>query len=112
LRDIAWFTMEGTQKVGKDWDLGYVKSLAVFFNGMTIPNPNPFGEPVTDDNFYVIFNAHHEPLDFTLPGADWGDLWIKELDTKVGWAEKEESFRPGDRIKVEARSMVVLRHGS
>jgi isoamylase len=102
--------LEGEQMAEEDWGQGYAKSLGVFLNGETIPNPNPRGEPVTDDNFYMIFNAHHEPLDFTLPRSDWGELWLKELDTEIGWIKNEESFKAGDRITAEARSLVVLRN--
>ncbi|MCA1785687.1 MAG: glycogen debranching protein GlgX, partial [Desulfobacteraceae bacterium] len=79
--DIRWFTMEGDQMAEEDWGQGVTKSLGVFLNGTTIPNPNPRGEPVTDDNFYLIFNADHEALQFILPGPDYGTLWIKEIDT-------------------------------
>jgi len=112
VQDIAWFTLEGEQMAEKDWEQGYAKSLGVFLNGKTIPNPNPRGEPVTDDSFYIIFNAHHEALDFTLPGTYWGARWLKELDTKIGWPEDKESFKARDIITVEARCLVVLRHAS
>jgi glycogen operon protein len=94
----------------EDWGQGYTKSLGVFLNGATIPNPNPRGEPVTDNNFYMIFNACDEPLDFILPGAERGNRWVKELDTQSGWLEEERSFKAGDRVKIEARCLVVLRH--
>jgi pullulanase/glycogen debranching enzyme len=112
VKDIAWFTMEGDPMAEEDWGQGYAKSLGIFLNGAAIPNPNPRGEPVTDDSFSIIFNAHHEPLDFCLPGSDWGTLWVKELDTETGWVEKEESFKAGDQISVKAHSLIVLRHGS
>jgi glycogen operon protein len=32
-----------------------------------IPNPDARGERILDDSFHLIFNAHHEPLAFTLP---------------------------------------------
>ncbi|MFO8085943.1 MAG: glycogen debranching protein GlgX [Desulfobacterales bacterium] len=110
--DIAWFTMEGEQMVEENWEHGYAKSLGIFLNGATIPNPNPRGEPVIDDNFYIIFNAHHEPLNFTLPDSRWGEHWLKELDTETGFTENEESFRAGDQLMIEGRSLVVLRHVS
>jgi isoamylase len=109
ITDIAWFTMGGEQMLDEHWDQGYAKSLGIFLNGENIPNPYPRGEPVTDDNFYIIFNAHHETLTFTLPGKEWGNLWIKEHDT-AGGSEGPEKFRAGAQIEVYARSMVVLRH--
>ncbi len=112
VKDIAWFTMEGDQMAEEDWGQGFAKSLGVFLNGATIPNPNPRSEPVTDDDFYMIFNAHNEPLDFILPGANWGENWFKEMDTESGWLEDETLLKAGDQIKVEARCLVVLRHVS
>lgn len=108
--DIRWFTMEGEQMAEQDWGQGFTESLGVFLNGATIPNPNSRGEPVIDDNFYLMFNAHHEPLQFTLPGPDYGDHWIKDLDTQSGWLEEEKIFTAGDTIAVVSRSLVVLRH--
>lgn len=110
VHDISWFTMEGEQMAEVDWEQGHVKSLGIFLNGAIIPNPNPRGEPVTDHNFYILFNAHYEPLNFTLPGTDWGERWVKELDSQTGWLEEDNSSKAGDRIEVEARSLVVLRH--
>jgi isoamylase len=112
VEDIAWFTLEGERMAEEDWETGFAKSLGVFLNGETIPNPNPRGEPVQDDHFYIIFNAHHEPLDFRLPPAEWGERWVKELDTAAGWVETEEMFGAGDPMTVESRSLVVLRHES
>lgn len=112
VKDIAWFTLEGEQMSEQDWGLGYAKSLGVFLNGATIPNPHPRGEPVKDDNFYVIFNAHHEALTFTLPGINWGTLWVKELDTNMGWLENNEALKAESQIKVEGRSIVMLRHAT
>ncbi len=108
--DIRWFTMEGEQMAEQDWGQGITESLGVFMNGATIPNPNPRGEPVIDDNFYLMFNAHHEPLQFTLPGPDYGDRWIKDLDTWSGWLEEQKILKAGDSITIESRSLVVLRH--
>ena len=109
LRDIEWFTEGGKQMASEDWGKGYIKSLGIFLNGKTIPNPNPRGAPVKDDSFYIIFNAQAEALNFTLPNREWCEQWIKELDTAEGWLESEQLFMAEDKIKVENRSLVVLR---
>nr|WP_321397141.1 glycogen debranching protein GlgX [uncultured Desulfobacter sp.] len=108
--DIRWFTMAGEQMAEEDWGLGFTKSLGVFLNGATIPNPNPRGEPIIDDNFYLIFNALHKPLQFVLPGPDYGAYWVKDLDTRTGGLEEQKLLKAGDTIRVAARSLVVLRH--
>ena len=110
VQDIAWFTTEGEQMAEEDWGQAYANSLGIFLNGTTIPNPNPRGEPVADDDFYLIVNAHHEPQWFTLPGPRWAAAWIRELDTVSGWAKEYEQFKAGSTIRLESRCLMVLRH--
>ena len=65
------------------------------------------GEPIIDDNFYLLFNAHHEALFFTLLPAEYGDTWIPVLDTA---AIKRTNAHASEVIRVEGRSMVVLKN--
>jgi isoamylase len=111
-KDIAWFTLRGTQMSEKHWGEGYAKSLSVFINGDTIPNPNTRGDPVTDDSFFLIFNAHYEPLTFTLPVPRWGRQWLPILDTARGWIDDATPLGAGSKIKVAARSLVVLQRAA
>ncbi|MDQ1445702.1 MAG: isoamylase, partial [Acidimicrobiaceae bacterium] len=106
--DIAWFQPDGAEMDDQSWDEGFAKSIAVFFNGDAIPSPGPRGEQIVDDSFLVLFNAHFEPIDFTVPPAKFGEVWVKELDTAVGFVDGGEC-KAGDTIAVESRSMVVLR---
>ena len=39
------------------------------------------GGRVVDDSFYVMFNAHSEPVEFVLPESKWGEQWTIALDT-------------------------------
>ncbi len=107
-KDIAWFTLEGTQMSEEHWGEGFAKSLGIFINGDTIPNPNTRGDPVTDASFYLIFNAHYEALEFTLPDRQWGTRWILLLDTVHGWVDAAAPLDAGARLNVAARSVVLL----
>jgi isoamylase len=98
LGDIGWFTPGGNQMSEEDWQAGFAKSLGVFLNGRAIPTPNERGERVVDDSFYIMFNAHHEPLEFRLPPKAWGERWAKLLDTHEPGDEMSEE-RVGRRIK-------------
>ncbi len=39
------------------------RTLGVFLNGAELRERTPHGEPVVDDSFLLLFNAHHEPVD-------------------------------------------------
>jgi isoamylase len=112
--DIGWFTPGGTEMSDEDWRAGFAKSLGVFLNGRAIPT-NERGEPVVDDNFYLMFNAHHEPLEFTLADSKWAKRWTMILNTaeEKDLLSEQETSGPesgaGDRIRVQPWSLVVLR---
>jgi pullulanase/glycogen debranching enzyme len=46
-----------------------------------IPDRDPRGHRVTDDSFMLCFNAHYEPLQFTMPPTDFGASWEQIVDT-------------------------------
>ena len=108
--DIGWFTPDGSEMTQEDWNGGFAKALGIFLNGEGIQSPDARGERVVDESFYVLFNAHHEPLQFTLPKRDWGDEWVVALDTARSTPEEEEErHKAGDEVSVESRSLKVLR---
>jgi glycogen operon protein len=110
VRDIGWYTLDGKQMEERSWGVGYAKTLAVFLNGTTVPNPHVHGPPAVDDSFYVLVNAHHEPLTFRLPRARLGaKAWQKVLDTAVGWVDEEVIIPLQGRVELVERSLVVLR---
>jgi isoamylase len=110
LEDIAWFLPEGREMPEENWYHAYAKSLAIFMNGRGIRCVGPHGERIMDDNFYIIFNAHHDSLDFVLPQRNYGDFWEKVLDTSEDCIDDEgQIFKPGDTIRVNGRSIVLLR---
>ena len=112
--DIGWFTPQGSEMSDEDWQAGFAKSLGVFLNGAAIPTPNERGERIVDESFYIMFNAHHEPLDFTLPEAKWGDCWTEVLDTSAGadnLAEENDVAKHAARgaVNVQPWSLRILR---
>ncbi len=111
VKDIAWFTLEGEQMAEENWGEAYAKSLGIFLNGEAIPDPTPQGHRIVDDSFYLIFNAHHEPLPFTLPPEKWAEKWEKTLDTAVGWLDEKELLEAGSQVEAQARSLLLLRKG-
>ena len=66
------------------------------------------GNRVLDDSFLVMFNAHGEPLRFTLPDERYGSEWIPVVDTAAQDLESNP-LDPSWEILVQPRSIVVLR---
>ncbi|GLY29940.1 glycogen debranching protein GlgX [Kineosporia sp. NBRC 101731] len=108
--DISWFRPDGSEMTDEDWDSGFGKSVAMFLNGRGITGTDARGQRVTDDSFLLIFNAHHEDLQFTLPPSEYGESWRVVLDSQLAATPEEQvnEAKAGGTLLVEARSLVVL----
>lgn len=110
VEDIAWFLPEGTEMTEENWNTGFAKSMAIYLNGKGLHTTGAKGEIITDDNFYVIFNAHYESLNYVLPSEKYGKHWCKLLDTGRNYlADEGEQFIPKQEINIEGRSIVLLK---
>ncbi len=107
--DIAWFKPDGTEMTDEDWGVSFAKTIGVFLNGDALPWQDPRGHPVRSDSFFLIFNAHHEPIEFTVPGEGWGRAWEIALDTASDdLGHDSKPLKPGEQLHVVDRSLVLL----
>jgi len=110
LEDINWFRMDGTEMTEQNWNEDFAKSLAVFLNGKALRMVDEKGQPVIDDSFYIIFNAAHHPLPFTLPPEKYGKGWVRIIDTAEGIVEEgKKRFKASEVLEVDERSIIVLK---
>ncbi|SEO06309.1 glycogen debranching protein GlgX [Actinacidiphila rubida] len=108
--DLTWLRPDGREMSGQDWSRSDAHAIAVHLNGDGIGERDMQGRPVRDDSFLVLLNSHWEHVVFTLPGPEFGDCWKVEADTadlSAGPAGPA-AYGPGERVKAEARSMVLL----
>ncbi|WP_298733618.1 glycogen debranching protein GlgX [uncultured Chitinophaga sp.] len=109
VEDIAWFQPEGQEMTEENWDTGFAKSLAVYLNGMSLRAKDPKGREILDDSFYIVFNAHHEPITFVLPPSNYGKQWELVLDTSMG-QEAGKHFKAGEQVSAAELSIILLKH--
>ncbi|GAA2741762.1 glycogen debranching protein GlgX [Kitasatospora cinereorecta] len=110
LTDIAWFTPSGEEMTKQDWLTSYAKSLTVFLNGNAISEPDRRGGKIVDDSFLLMFNAHSEPLEFTVP-AGHGEAWVVVVDTTLATLPAPGTggrVKAGDSLWLPDRSLMVL----
>ncbi|MCU7825402.1 glycogen debranching protein GlgX [Kitasatospora sp. DSM 101779] len=110
LTDIAWFTPGGEEMTDQDWKTSYAKSLTVFLNGNAISEPDRRGGKIVDDSFLLLFNAHSEQLEFTVP-AGHGEAWQLVVDTARPVLPARGTgtrVKAGDSLWLADRSLMVL----
>ena len=105
---VEWFDHTGEIMDLEDWQNAHASSVMVFLNGADIPESDWFGNPMVDNNFIMIFNAHYEPIVFNLPDENYGKKWQLIIDTNEPKGP-ELSYEAGFAITAQARSLLVLR---
>jgi len=109
--EIAWFRPDGSEMTEHDWQVGYAKTLGVFLHGESILSRDAYEQQIVDDDFYLMLNAHHGPLEFRLPARLAGWPWLRMIDTAAKPAIASEEPSPAEAaIRLEGRSLVLLRH--
>ncbi|HEX8133207.1 MAG TPA: glycogen debranching protein GlgX [Actinomycetes bacterium] len=113
VKDIGWFTPDGTEKNEAEWQAPDVSTLGVFLNGEEIPDRDRRGERVVDDSFMLLLNGGGEPALFTLPGEPWAKEYELLADTALAFVRPPgadaPSYMAGEELSMASRSMAVLR---
>jgi isoamylase len=110
LPDAWWFRPDGRRMTQRDWTREDGHVVGVFLNGEGLRESDPEGEPIVDDSWLLLFNAHHEDVDFVLPQERFGTVWCSELSTAdPGEEPGQRHFEARETVTVPSRSMLVLR---
>ena len=76
---------------------------------MRFRSRGPHGETIADNSFLLCFNAHFEPVAFTMPQEAFGTRWHRVIDTAdPDLARRVTALGPGRKLTVPDRSLVVL----
>jgi glycogen operon protein len=111
LEDIVWFMPGGQEMEEDNWQEDYAKSLGIFINGQGLRCVDEFGAKMTDDSFYLIFNAYHDAIEFVLPSEKYGGPWEVILDTCDSSFKKQvTTYESGASVNVSGFSVMVLMH--
>ncbi len=106
LPDVVWLRPDGEEMGEEDWGREDAHALGVFLNGEEIPSHDRDGNPIEGASFLIFFNAHHEPLTFTIPPR-LGERWRVQISTADPGEGAEHSASA--ELGVESRSLIVLR---
>jgi isoamylase len=110
IRDVMWFNPGGNEMSDEEWGSPFVRCIGVLLSGDTIDVLSFEGEPIRDETFLLLINAHHEPIGFVLPGEEHLE-WQLILDTEEdrGFLREPKNFPSGDDVEVIGRGLKLLK---
>lgn len=104
---VEWFDHTGSIMDMDDWRNTHAFSMMIYLNGSDIPEVDWYGNRMVDNDFILIFNAHYEPIMFTLPDGRYGHKWQLVVDTHNPNGP-ELSYEAGFMITAQSRSFLML----
>ncbi|HVF64592.1 MAG TPA: glycogen debranching protein GlgX [Casimicrobiaceae bacterium] len=109
-KDIAWLKPDGNEMSPQEWEHDFARCLGVYLGGDALNELDARGRVMRDDNFLLLFNAHHDSIPFKLPQIGEGE-WILILDTvQEQDAAAGAIYPPFDIYDLAGRSFALLRN--
>ncbi|MFG2290335.1 glycogen debranching protein GlgX [Streptomyces sp. NPDC048595] len=110
LRDLAWFTADGTEMTEQDWYTPGA-TLGMYLSGNDISQRDDRGVRIVDDSFLAVLHAAAHPRPLTLPGPPWARAYELLVDTAR--TDQPGPARPtypaGGSITLAGRSVMLFR---
>jgi len=109
IKDILWLHPDGKEMTDEEWKQESARCLGVFLSGEGLEELDERGQPVSDQNFLLLMNAHHEPVPFVLPAPPSQDSWLALVDTSCQTTNNPDfPYQPDTQYPLQARSLVLL----
>ncbi len=109
VKDVLWLNPGGKEISEDEWRDPSIHCLGMFLSGEGADETDERGRKLRDENFLVLFNAHHEDVGFTLPAFRAGARWNAWMDTSRECGLRSvETYDAGTPYPLQARSLVVL----
>ncbi|MEU9113829.1 glycogen debranching protein GlgX [Streptomyces sp. NPDC048483] len=110
LRDLAWFTADGTEMTEQDWYAAGA-TLGMYLSGNDIAQRDARGIRIVDDSFLAVLHADADARPVVLPGPPWAQSYELLVDT--GREEQpgpaEPPYPAGSTVTAAGRSVLVFR---
>ncbi|HEY7615872.1 MAG TPA: hypothetical protein VH744_03640 [Terriglobales bacterium] len=109
IKDLLWLNAEGTEMTDEEWSKSS-QVLGMMLAGAGLDEYDARGRRLTDDNFVLLLNSHHEDMSFILPPLDPRSRWAPVLDTaRIAGRSGNEGFQGATPYLLLARSLALLK---
>jgi glycogen operon protein len=109
VKDILWLRPDGREMPDEEWNQEHARTLGLFLSGSAVDEIDERGQLITDENFVLLMNAHHEEVPFTLPTAASAMMWNCLVDTSFEHARSPGTcHEPMTTYSLQSRSLALL----
>ncbi|MDT8386008.1 MAG: glycogen debranching protein GlgX [Thiogranum sp.] len=112
VKDISWLATTGREMTEREWQQSFARCLGLFLAGNAMEEQDERGRPIRDETLIMLFNAHHQPIDFQLPAEPRHARWQVLIDTSFPGGKRSDGrfYYSNGKYPLQARSLVLLMH--
>ncbi len=106
VKDVTWLNAAGGEMTHEHWTDGHARCFGMLLDGRA--QPTGIRRRGSDATLLIVFNAHSDVVEFTLPEVPEGRRWAGLIDTNDPLRTDPPSFAFGHRYTVTDRSLLVF----
>lgn len=107
IKDIIWLNPNGQEMSEEEWRQSFARCLGVYLSGEAIDERDERGQPILDDDFLLLLNAHDGEIPFLLPNYKTDTDWRVVLDTAESNTPSHH-YSSGEHYILKSRSLALL----
>ncbi len=106
IADVRWLDPAGNELTPEQWEDGSMRCFGLVLDGRA--RTSGIRRPASDATVLMVFNAHHDLVEFALPDIPGSDRWKCLVDTNQPVRDEVPEFNAGDIYQVTGRSLLLF----
>ncbi len=106
VKDVTWIGANGQEMSAEEWSDTNTRCFGMLVDGRA--QPTGIKKLGIEATLLIVFNAHYDVVNFTLPVAAGSDTWSLLIDTNVTGDQSEAEFKTGASYAVTGRSVLLF----
>ena len=121
VQDLTWLRPDGEQMTDEEWNQPWIRTFGMQLAGGALDVLDEKGDPIKDDSLLLLFNAHDEPVPFTVPlvpavrpaalAAELSEVEVRGWQVLIDTADSDgggPTIPAGEAFTLEGRSLALL----
>jgi isoamylase len=106
VKDVTWINASGAEMRSEDWGDTNMRCFGMLIDGRA--QATGIRQRGHEATMLIVLNAHHDLVQFKLPGCNGGRRWLRLVDTNVPESAETVSVECGATYDVTARSLLLF----
>jgi glycogen operon protein len=106
VKDVSWINANGNEMQEANWTDAAMHCFGMLIDGRA--QTTGIRQRGQETTLLLVFNSHHDVVEFTFPECSGGETWSLLIDTNIP-GEEDGAFRTGDKYQVTGRSFLMFK---